>query len=49
MGILDSTCLRTVTGKTWLNVFLDILMDKEKRLIKYFTTNTKFKFGDSGS
>lgn len=33
MGILDSTCMKTVTDKTWLNVFFDILMDKEKRLI----------------
>lgn len=39
MGILDSTCAKTVTCKMWLNDFLDILMDKEKVLVKHFPAN----------
>ena len=46
MGILDSACTKTVTGETWLNCFIDTLQDKDKSLVEYASTDTKFKFGD---
>ena len=46
MGILDSACTKTVTGETWLNCFIDTLQDKDKALVEYASTDTKFKFGD---
>lgn len=38
--------MKTMTGKIQLNAFLDTLMDKERNFIKYFPTDTKFKFTD---
>ena len=46
MGVLDSACTKTVTGVTWLNAFVESLSDRDKSLVTYFSTNTRFKFGD---
>ena len=46
MGILDSACTRTVTGETWLNVYLDTLSDSDRASVKWSKADTKFRFGD---
>ena len=46
MGVLDSACTKTVTGETWLNAFIDTMTDKDKSLVEYSSSDTKFKFGD---
>ena len=46
MGILDSACTRTVTGETWLNVYLDTLSDSDRACVKWSKADTKFRFGD---
>ena len=35
-----------LTGETWLNAFIDTMTDKDKSLIEYSLSDTKFKFGD---
>ena len=46
MGVLDSACTRTVTGRIWLNVYLDTLSVADKALVKQTKVDTKFRFGD---
>ena len=46
MGVLDSACTKTVTGETWLRAFVDTLSEQDKTLVKYSTTDIRFKFGD---
>ena len=46
MGVLDSACMRTVTGRIWLNVYLDTLSIADKALVKSTKVDTKFRFGD---
>ena len=46
MGILDSACTRTVTGETWLNVYLDTLSDSDRACVKWSKADTMFIFGD---
>lgn len=42
-----TVCVRkTVTGKTWLDIFIDALSNRDKYLVEYFSTKTAFKFGD---
>ena len=44
--VLDSGCSRTVCGEQWLDCFLETLSDKEKASIKYYSSNSVFRFGD---
>ncbi|CAL4065493.1 unnamed protein product, partial [Meganyctiphanes norvegica] len=46
MAVLDSACTRTVTGETWLSVYLDILSDSDRASVKWSKVDTKFRFGD---
>lgn len=46
LGIVDSVSMKIVHVKTWLNAFLDALVDKERSPVKYFLTDTKLKFGE---
>lgn len=36
--------VQKLISKTWLNILLDILIDKEMSLVKYFPTDTKLIF-----
>ena len=46
MALLDSGCTRTVTGKSWLNVYKESLPDDVKQRVKYSEDKFKFRFGD---
>ena len=46
MNILNNACTKTVTGKTWLDAFVDALSAQDKYLVEYFWTETKFKLRD---
>lgn len=38
--------VQKLMSKTWLNILLDTLIDKEMSLVKYFPTDTKLIFRD---
>ena len=44
--ILDSGCNQNVAGVEWSNDYIDSLNEDDKRKVKTFSSNTKFKFGD---
>ena len=46
MGLLDSACTRTVTGKAWFDAYCESLSDLDKALVRTSKVNTKFRFGD---
>ena len=46
MPLLDSGCTRTVTGKSWLNAYIESLPDDDKQSVKYSEDKSKFRFGD---
>ena len=46
MALLDSGCTRTVTGKSWLNAYIESLPDNDKQSVKYSEDKSKFRFGD---
>ena len=46
MALLDSGCTRTVTGKSWLNAYIESLPDNDKQSVKYSADKSKFRFGD---
>ena len=45
--ILDLGCLKTVCGKKWLELYLDALDKIQLHKVKYESTNSAFRFGDS--
>ena len=47
MAVLDSGCIKTVCGETWLNCYLENLPNEDKKLLHVEDSNSVFKFGDS--
>lgn len=45
-AILDSGCSKTVTGRQWLEIYIDGLCENDKKLVKTETSCERFKFGD---
>ena len=46
MAVLDSACTKTVTGETWLNLFIDTLTEEDKKLVNIRLLVMNFRFGD---
>ena len=46
MGLLDSACSRTVTGKAWFDAYCESLSVSDRALIQSSKVETKFRFGD---
>ena len=46
MAVLDSGCTKTVTGKLWLNAYLESLTESDRQTVTYKTDGAKFRFGD---
>ena len=46
MAVLDSACTKTVTGGTWLNLFIDTLTEEDKKLVNIRPSDINFRFGD---
>ena len=44
-AILDSGATSTVSGESWMDVYVDSLTPEKKAQIKYSNTNNSFKFG----
>ena len=44
-AVLDSACTRTVTGRAWKETYLASLSSDEKRHVRIWASDTKFKFG----
>ena len=45
-AVLDRACTKTVTGETWLNLFIDTLIEEDKRLVNIRPSDMNFQFGD---
>ena len=46
MAVLDGACTKTVTGETWLNLFIDTLTEEDKKLVIMRPSDINFRFGD---
>ena len=46
MTVLDSACTKTVTGETWLNLFIDTLTEEDKKLVNIRPSDMNFRSGD---
>ena len=46
MAVLEGTCAKTVTGKTWLNLFIGTLIEEDKKLVNIRSSDMNFRFGD---
>ena len=47
MAVLDSACTKSVTGETWLNLFIDdTLTEEDKKLVNIRPSDMNFRFGD---
>ena len=45
-GILDSACVKTVSGEEWINIYLESLSVQERKLVTSTPASGKFRFGD---
>ena len=45
--ILDLGCSKTVCGKKWLELYLDTLDERQLNKVRYESSNSVFRFGDS--
>ena len=46
MAILDSGCTKTVTGRVWLEAYIESLNTADKKTVIYEKDSSKFRFGD---
>ena len=44
--ILDSGCAKSISGKVWLQCYLDALNESDKSSVQEQESSSKFKFGD---
>ena len=47
--VVDSGCIHTVSGKIWLESYIDSLSCKDRKSITYEESNFSFKFGNGAS
>ena len=46
MAVLDSGCTKTVAGEVWLEEYIKMLSEADKKLVEYLPTKDVFRFGD---
>ena len=45
-AVLDSACTSTICGELWLETYLEMLTQEERKLVKYSTSTKSYCFGD---
>ena len=46
MTVLDSECTKIVAAKVWLEEYVKILSEPDKKCVEYLATDDIFQFGD---
>ena len=46
MAVLGIACTKTITGETWLNLFIDTLTEEDTKLFNIRPSDMNFRFGD---
>ena len=46
MAVLESGCTKMLAGEIWLEEYIKMLSEADKKLVEYLPTKDVFRFGD---